>query len=128
MSENNDQNKNLEQDLLTATATVGGLTYTFGLRHISMLEDIQLRERFSKNQEIQDPAEKAKGNYEINVDALAEFAVKVPELAGEPVSDIADPKAATRAFFEPFSGKKDWIAEFVIRDFQKQLVPSVSFL
>lgn len=117
----------LEQDILTCTVELRGKVYTFYLRMISMLEDTQLRQRFSEIAVMEDPVKKAEANYRINVEALTQFAVKAPLL---PYKAEQSPLAAVavKELFEDFTPAKDWIAEFIVRDFQTQLVPKVSFL
>jgi hypothetical protein len=107
----------------------GNEAITFHLRMISVAEDSKFLQKFI---DLADDDAKTDKEYQIYVDALADWAVEMPMRSNGDGKDKplgkSDPQVAIKEYFAQRTPKKEWVADYAIRAFRSQLQPDVSFL
>lgn len=141
--------KDLSQENISFSVGFNNNPITFHLRMISVAEENKLRQRFTALSE----DEKELKDYELNVDALAEFSINAPTIKKmmpvaeqpaeadenqEPKMEFQDvqltgitpglPGQVIRDYFADRTASKERIADFAVRAFLSRLTPDVSFL
>lgn len=124
----------MDQEVTSLTVKGHGEIVTFHLRVPFTSEDAEYAQRFTQ---IADKKGEAKANaeYQIYVDTLAGWSARKPERSveddeGNTVKADLDgdtPAEAVRAYFEPRTASKDWIAVTTVSAFRNSLFPAVVF-
>jgi hypothetical protein len=122
----------VNNERISVKTKLGNEVAIFHLRMISSVEERELRQRYTDLKE----DEKADKDYKINVDALAEFSVEVPQTEDDKGQFIplvnfekyGDPASAVREYFEQRGNVKERIANYAVIAFMNRLTPEISFL